>query len=170
MYRPKTRSRRSHSPKVARSPQVFCNFGVVLLLAPVAGCCASVETIDPRIYFSRETPLGTTMAFSWSVQSLQWEHVADCIRDAGQVEKVLCQQIARYEVLTDRKRAAVASAGDGGGVVLEVPFKPDERPGNGRHVFTVYLVPERKIEGVELWLIDLARTVDANSPVGVEKG
>jgi hypothetical protein len=142
---------------------------LLLLLAPVAGCCASVETIDPRIYFSRETPLGTTLSFSWSVQSLQWEHVADCIRDAGQVEKVLCQQIARYEVLTDRKRATVESAGDGGGVVLQVPFRSGERPGNGRDVFTVYLVPERKIEDVELWVIDLARTVEANSPVAVEE-
>ena len=141
----------------------------LLLLAPIAGCCANVETIDPRIYFSRATPLATTMSFSWSAMSQQWEHVSDCIQGPGPAAKASCQQLARYEVLTDRKRATVESVEDGEGVVLVVPFKPDEDPGNGREAFTVYLVPERKVEGVELWLIDLARTVEANSPVGAEK-
>ncbi len=141
----------------------------LLLLAPIAGCCANVETIDPRIYFSRATPLATTMSFSWSAMSQQWEHVSDCIQGPGPAPKASCRQLARYEVLTDRKRATVESVDDGEGVVLVVPFKPDEDPGNGREAFTVYLVPERKIEGVELWLIDLVRTVEANSPVVVEK-
>ncbi len=143
---------------------------VLLLLALIAGCCANVETIDPRIYFSRETPLATTMSFSWSAQGLQWEHVSDCIQGPGPAPQAACQQLARYEVLTDRKRATVEPAENGEGVVLVVPFKPDEDPGNGRAAFTVYLVPEMKVEGVPLWLIDVARTVEANSPVGVDKG
>ena len=140
----------------------------LLLLAPIAGCCTNVETIDPRIYFSRATPMAATMSFSWSAMSQQWEHVSDCIQGPGPALQASCQQLARYEVLTDRKRATVESVEDGEGVVLVVPFKPDEDPGNGREAFTVYLVPERKVEGVELWLIDLARTVEANSPVGGE--
>ena len=77
------------------------------LLALIAGCCANVETIDPRIYFTRETALGTTMSFSWSVQSLQWGHVADCIHGPGPARKDSCQVLARYEVRTDRRRAMV---------------------------------------------------------------
>ena len=135
----------------------------------IAACAADVDTIDPRIYFSRETPLGTTMSFSWSVKSMQWEHVSDCIRDRGPVLKAPCRLLANYEVSTDRRRATIEPDADGQGVILSVPFKPEEDPGNGREVFTVYLVPERKIEGVELWLIDLARTVEANSPAHAEK-
>ncbi len=156
--------------KVTRVEFTVSRVSALLLFAPLAGCCADVETIDPRIYFSRETPLGTMLSFSWSVQSVQWEHVADCIRDAGPVRKAACQELARYAVLTDRRRAAVAPVEGGDGVVLVVPFKPAERPGNGRDVFTVYLVPERQIEDLELWLIDLARTVEANSAVSVDKG
>ncbi len=142
----------------------------LLLFALIAGCRANVETIDPRIYFSRETPLATTMSFSWSAHSLQWEHVSDCIHGPGPARKASCQKLARYEILTDRKRATVEPVEDGEGVVLVVPFKSGEEPGNGREAFTVYLVPERKIEGVELWLIDLVRTIEANSPVGIQKG
>ena len=142
----------------------------LLLLAPIAGCCANVETIDPRIYFSRSSPMGTTMSFSWSAQVQQWEHVADCVQGPGPAPQASCKQLAGYEVRTDRKRATVEPVENGEGVVLVVPFKPDEDPGNGRAAFTVYLVPEMKVEGVPLWLIDVARTVEANSPVGVEKG
>ena len=138
---------------------------VVLLSAMVTGCSMGLQTIDPRVYFSRSTPLEATMSFSWSALAGQWEHVSDCVVGPGPVSQEPCRELARYEILTDRKLARVEPQDSGDGVVLVVPFRADAAPKNGREAFTVYLVPESKVEGVKLWLIDVTRTVAANAPL-----